>query len=139
MCGVSNVDIMTMRSRHISIVIPDITADAVYAFAADPENLPRWAAGLATGLRRVDDTLVVDSPMGEVTVRFEPDNRYGILDHDVTLPDGTVVANPLRVLAHPEGTEVVFTVRQRDLTDEQFDADCAAVQRDLEALGAAVA
>ncbi|WP_419232512.1 SRPBCC family protein [Gordonia sp. CPCC 205515] len=127
-----------MHSRHMSIVIPDTTADAVYAFAADPDNLPQWAAGLASGVRRVGDTLVVDSPMGEVTVRFEPTNRYGILDHDVTLPDGTVVANPLRVLAHPEGAEVIFTVRQRDMTDEQFEADCAAVERDLAALAAAV-
>ncbi|MGV9712074.1 SRPBCC family protein [Gordonia sp. NPDC003424] len=127
-----------MHSRHLSVVIPAASADEVYAFAADPDNLPRWAAGLAAGVRRVGDVLVVDSPMGEVTVTFAPANDFGILDHDVTLPDGTVVANPLRVLAHPDGAEVVFTVRQRDLTDEQFEADCAAVERDLAALAAAV-
>ena len=50
---------------------------------------------------------------------------------DVTLPDGTVVNNPLRVLAHPDGAEVVFSVRQLGMTDEEFDRDCAAVAADL--------
>ncbi|WAC55692.1 SRPBCC family protein [Gordonia sp. SL306] len=126
-----------MQSRHLSVVIPASAAD-VYAFAADPENLPTWAAGLAAGVRRDGDALVAESPMGEVIVRFAPPNPYGILDHDVTLPDGMVVANPLRVIGHPDGSEVVFTVRQRDLTDDEFAADCAAVERDLVALRAAV-
>jgi hypothetical protein len=113
-----------MRSRHISTVIPAAAAD-VYDFAADPRNLPRWAAGLAqseVGMR---------SPMGEVTVRFVPRNDHGVLDHDVTLPSGTVVTNPLRVLAHPDGSEVVFTVRQIELSDDEFDRDCAMVAEDL--------
>ncbi len=122
-----------MRSRHISVVIA-ATKDEVYTFAADADNLPRWAAGLASGIRREGDLLITQSPMGEVTVRFAPPNPFGILDHDVTLPDGTVVANPLRVIEHPDGAEVVFTVRQRDLSDDDFEADCAAVEGDLEAL-----
>ncbi|MCL2543602.1 MAG: SRPBCC family protein [Nocardioidaceae bacterium] len=120
-----------MRSRHVSQVIA-VTPEAVYAFASDPGQLPRWAAGLATApVRRSGDELIVDSPMGEVTVRFVPANDLGVLDHDVTLPDGTVVTNPVRVLAHPDGAEVVFTVRQLGTTDAELDRDVAAVQRDL--------
>lgn len=123
-----------MISRHLSVVVPGITADAVYRFAGDPDNLPSWAAGLASGVRRDGELLVVDSPMGKVTVRFAESNAFGILDHEVRLPDGTAVDNPLRVLSHPLGAEVVFTVRQRDLSDEDFDTDCAAVQADLDRL-----
>lgn len=107
----------------------------MYAFAAEPDNLPRWAAGLTgSEVRRRGDLLVVDSPMGEVTVRFAPRNEFGVVDHDVTLPSGTVVSNPLRVIAHPEGSEVVFTVRQIELTDEEFERDCAMVADDLDRL-----
>ncbi|MEE3853530.1 SRPBCC family protein [Gordonia sp. LSe1-13] len=126
-----------MRSRHISVVIP-AAPSVVYEYASAPENLPAWAAGLASGVTRDGDSLITQSPMGEVRVRFAPANAFGILDHAVTLPDGTVVDNPLRVIAHPDGAEVVFTVRQRDLSDDAFDADCAAVQRDLETLRNAV-
>lgn len=75
--------------------------------------------------------LVVDSPMGKVTVRFAARNNLGVLDHDVTLPSGTTVNNPVRVLTHPDGAEVVFTVRQIELTDEEFERDTRMVADDL--------
>lgn len=129
---------MADESRHISVVI-ERPAAQVYAFARDPENLVAWAAGLATGVRRDGDDLITDSPMGEVRVRFAPDNPFGVLDHDVTLPDGTVVTNPLRVLAHPDGAEVLFTVRRLGASDADFDRDCATVRADLERLRALLA
>lgn len=120
-----------MDSRHVSQVIARTPAE-VYAFAADPDNLPRWASGLAEApVTRDGDDLVVASPMGEVRVRFVPANEWGVLDHDVTLPDGVVVTNPVRVLAHPEGAEVLFTLRQLDLTDAEFDRDERTVRADL--------
>lgn len=123
-----------MRSHHVSRVIP-AAPDAVYEFAADVENLPRWAAGLApSDVVRDGDTLVVESPMGRVQVRFVEKNVFRILDHDVTLPSGVVVTNPVRVLAHPDGAEIVFTVRQIELDDAGFERDIAAVAADLDRL-----
>ena len=123
-----------MKSAHVSQVI-GAPANRVYDFAANPDNLPRWAAGLAKAeVRRDGDDLVVASPMGEVRVRFAPRNEYSVLDYDVTLPSGEVVNNPLRVLEHPDGVEVVFTVRQLDASDDDFARDCDAVARDLETL-----
>lgn len=123
-----------MKSTHVSQVIA-APASRVYDFAANPDNLPRWAAGLAQAeVRRDGEDLVAASPMGDVRVRFAPPNDFGVLDHDVTLPSGEVVNNPLRVLDHPDGAEVVFTVRQLAASDEDFARDCAAVARDLEAL-----
>jgi uncharacterized protein YndB with AHSA1/START domain len=123
-----------MKSRHVSRVI-SVSPDLVYEFASNPDNLPKWAAGLAkTEVVREGDVLLVDSPMGKVAVRFVPRNEYGVLDHDVTLPSGTTVTNPVRVLAHPEGSEVVFTIRQIELTDDEFNRDIGMVEADLERL-----
>lgn len=124
------------NTRHLSVVIP-CEPGAVYAFARDVENLPRWAAGLATAEVHPGDRdgeLVAESPMGTVTFAFAPDNPFGVLDHDVTLPNGAVVHNPLRVLAHPDGAEVVFTLRRLAMNDEEFDRDTAMVEADLERL-----
>lgn len=120
-----------MQSRHISVVI-DKTAGEVYDYVSDPENLPLWAAGLAQSeVARAGDTLLVDSPMGAVKVTFAPRNPFGVLDHDVVLPSGDAVSNPLRVVNHPEGAEVIFTVRQ--LGDEaSFERDASTVFADLE-------
>lgn len=124
-----------MRSVHVSVVIA-CPPDAAYALAADLERLPEWAAGLSAGVQRTDDPNVVftDAPFGRVHVRFAAPNHHGVLDHDVTLPDGEVVANPLRIVAHPQGCEAIFTVRQRNLTSAEFARDCAAVHADLETL-----
>lgn len=123
-----------MNSRHVSRVISAPPA-AVYAFAANPENLPRWAAGLAgSEVIRQGDSLLVDSPMGRVTVRFAPPNEYGVVDHDVVLPSGETVTNPLRVLAHPAGSEIVFTLRQLEMTDDEFERDTRMVEADLDRL-----
>ena len=127
-----------MRSRHVSTVIRR-PPEEVYALAGDPERLPAWAAGLAAGEVRADgDALVVDSPMGEVRVRFAPRNPLGVLDHEVTLPDGTTTYNPLRVLPHPLGSEVVFAVRDAAGDEDGFEQDAAAVAEDLERLRAMI-
>jgi len=123
-----------MRSVHISRVIA-APPQTVYDFVADPDNLPAWAAGLAqSAVTREGDALIVDSPMGQVEVRFVPRNAYGIIDHDVRLPSGEIVNNPVRVIAHPNGAEIVFTVRQLGLSDQDFERDAAAVAADLDRL-----
>lgn len=125
---------MTHESRHLSAVVA-ADPQRVYAFAGDPRNLSRWAAGLGGTLREVDGALVVDGPMGRVTVRFAPSNAFGVLDHDVELPSGVTVHNPLRVLAHPAGAEVVFTLRRLDgVSAEDFERDASTVAADLERL-----
>lgn len=120
-----------MRSRHLSTVIR-CSPERVYAFAAHPENLTKWAAGLVQSKVTHDgELLYFESPEGRTTIRFVGRNDLGVLDHDVTLPSGVVTNNPLRVIAHPEGAEVLFTLRQLDLSDMEFDRDAAMVQADL--------
>jgi hypothetical protein len=121
-------------SLHLTVHI-DRSAEEVYRFAADPARLPQWAAGLSGSIEERDGRWFADSPMGEVEVRFAAENAYGVLDHDVTLPDGTTVTNPLRVLPDGAGCEVVFTLRRGPgVTEEAFDADAAAVRTDLATL-----
>lgn len=126
---------MGSRSRHLGIGI-DRPLAAVYDFARDPANLPRWAAGLAgTGVQRDGDAWFADSPMGRVTFAFAPPNDFGVLDHEVTLPSGEAVYNPLRVIADGAGCEVVFTLRRRpEMTDDDFERDADAVAQDLATL-----
>jgi len=126
---------MASRSRHISIGI-DRPASIVYDFAADPRNLPRWAAGLAgSRVERDGERWFTDSPMGRVTFTFAAHNDFGVLDHDVTLPSGETVYNPMRVISDGDGCEVVFTLRQRPgMTDDDFQRDADSVAHDLATL-----
>jgi hypothetical protein len=123
-----------MEVRHISQYIAR-TPDAVVRFAGDPQNLPAWASGLATGVERRGDLWVAASPMGEITIRFAPANDLGVLDHDVTTPDGTVFHNPMRVVPHGSGSEIVFTLfRSAGMSDADFEADTRTIAGDLAAM-----
>lgn len=121
--------------RHISVAINRPQQD-VYAFASRPENVPRWARGLATAIENVRGEWVAQSPMGPVKVRFAPTNAFGVLDHDVTLESGVSVHNPMRVVPREGGrSEVTFTLfRRPGVSDAEFDADASAVLRDLRTL-----
>jgi hypothetical protein len=123
--------------RHISIAIDRKPAE-VYAFAADPRNLPRWAAGLAQSeVRKDGDAWIVEAPFGTARLRFAPPNDFGVMDHDVTLDSGITVHNPMRVVPNGEGSEFTFTlIRQPGMSDAQFAADAVAVEKDLQALKA---
>jgi hypothetical protein len=123
-----------MESRHVSTHI-DRSAEDVYAYAGNPVNLPSWAPGLLKSVELVDGQWVADSDMGRILLDWAPDNPFGVMDHHVTVPSGQTFYNPMRVTVDGDGSEVVFSVRRRpEMTDEEFDRDCAAVQADLAAL-----
>jgi hypothetical protein len=122
------------ETRHVSVSIDRPPRD-VYQFAFDPQNLPRWASGLAGSIARVNGEWVADSPMGRVTIRFAEENALGVLDHDVTLESGVSVHNPMRVLPNGKGSEVLFSVfRRPELTAAQFAEDAETVAKDLQTL-----
>lgn len=122
--------------KHLSVSIERAPED-VYAYAGNPENMPAWAAGLGHGIRRAGAHWEVHSAQGLLAMRFAPQNAYGVLDHSVTLPDGTEVYVPLRVLANGAGSEVVFTLyRQPEMDDAAFARDTGMVEKDLAKLKA---
>lgn len=129
---------MSWPARHISRFIAHPPAE-VCAFLADHRNLPKWAAGLSTGISEENGVVLSESPMGKVQVRFAPGAELGIFDHDVTLPDGQTFHNPLRVLKNDDGSEVVFTLyRRAGVADEAYENDAATIAADLERLAAAL-
>jgi predicted enzyme related to lactoylglutathione lyase len=105
---------------------------AVYAFAAEPANMTRWAKGLGSDLRREGEVWAAEGPAGPVTIRFTPPNPFGILDHVVTLTGGAEVPVPLRVVPNGAGAEVIFTLFRLPHMDEaEFARDAGAVLDDL--------
>ena len=121
----------TRNVRRISVDIRRPAAEA-YAFLSEPENFPKWASGLAGALRKVGEDWVAETSEGRAIVHFSERNSFGVLDHSVTLPKGTTVYVPLRVVAKEGGCELVLTLfRRPDMSDERFTADAEWVMRDL--------
>lgn len=126
---------MTALEAVVVAQAVDVPASRVYAFASRMDRLPLWASGLAQGVRQRDGKWFANSPMGEVEVRMAPANAFGVLDHDVTLPNGIQVHNAFRVTPCGEGSLLAFVVlRLPGVSQQAFGADVAHVRRDLAAL-----
>jgi hypothetical protein len=123
---------MTREVRRLSVSINRAAADA-YDFLSVPENFPKWASGLAGSLRKAADGWIAETPEGPATVRFSERNAYGVLDHAVDTPRGSVYV-PLRVVARGKGCELVLTLfRLPEMSEQKFAADAQWVMRDLQA------
>lgn len=123
-----------MKAQTISVTIA-APRERVYAFASNPENLPRWVPSFFKSVELLDGEWVAQSPLGRVTVEFAHDNDLGVLDHTVTLPSGIRLTNPMRVIPNGDGSEILFTlIQHQDMSDRQFEEDAELVLSDLHTL-----
>lgn len=122
------------RSGHISVSI-NCPVNDVYEFASNAQNLPKWATGLSNSIKKAGNEWIAESSMGIIKIKFAEKNKLGILDHDVTLPSGEKIYNPMRVFPNNNGSEIIFTLYQRPgMSDKMFTEDAEIVKRDLEKL-----
>jgi hypothetical protein len=125
---------MTFMVKHLCVSIEGSAAE-VYEFASNPENLPKWAGGPSGSIKKVDDEWISEAPMGTVKVKLAERNRFGVLDHEVTLASGIKFYNQMRTFPNNDGSEVTFTLyRRTDVSDREFADDAEAVQRNLNKL-----
>lgn len=122
----------TAKTNHISVSVL-VSEKNAYKYLSDPRNFPEWASGLCKSISHISgDTWLVDSPMGNVKVRFSEENEFGVLDHFVELENGQIVYNPMRIISNLEGSEIIFTLAQLPgMTDEKFLEDSNWVRKDL--------
>ncbi|MBC9798547.1 SRPBCC family protein [Sinomicrobium weinanense] len=125
---------MTYPVKNISISI-NKPADEVYQFASNPENFPAWVAFIKSTTREKANIWAAKTDLGNIKIAFTPKNNLGIIDHLVTLPDGSTVNNPMRVVANGKGSEFIFTLFwMPGRTEEEFNQDAKMVESDLQDL-----
>ena len=121
------------RAHTVSVGIT-VEPKVVYAYVSDPGNLPVWAPGFVKSIEKRGADWVAQTSLGQVSFRFAPINDFGVVDHDVALPGGTV-HNAMRVIPNGAGSEVLFTLIQLPgVSDAQFQQDMDVVRADLNKL-----
>jgi hypothetical protein len=124
--------IYPVKNISVSINKPAYT---VYQFVSNPENLPAWVEFIKSVTRENRNTWIAETELGSIKIEFVPENEYGIIDHMVTLPDNSIVNNPMRVIENGTGSELVFTLLwMPGKTEEEFNQDANSVESDLNKL-----
>jgi hypothetical protein len=116
----------------------DAPATVVFAFLADPENLPRWAVGLCRAIRRDTEEAgrwIVTTAQGDLPIRYVTDSERGTVDFYLSPAPGLEAAAFSRVVPNGEGAEYVFTQFQAPwMTDEVFERQVHALIEELQVL-----
>jgi RNA recognition motif-containing protein len=89
-------------------------AQTLFAWIADPENLPKWHTSFCRSLRKENGSLIAESPRGPVPVRFIRDDRTLVLDLLAEVAEGIELTNAIRILSNGEGSEIVWTLVKAD-------------------------
>ena len=131
---------MTLHDVRIVHESIDAPPERVYAYVADPRNLPHWAPNFGHTIVPDGDEWVMETADGPYRVRFAPPNDLGVLDHSVRPPAGGEFHNPMRVVANGTGSVITFTLfRQEGWADDRFAEDVRMVAADLAKLKSVLA
>lgn len=126
---------MTATSSTTLHITINRTPEQVYEFVSNPANLPQWATAFCKSIRQTESGWIIDTPDGEVGLRFEKANIYGVLDHYVRLAPDMEIHVPMRVLKNGDVSEVIFTLfRLPGMSDVDDARDRDMVQKDLQML-----
>ena len=123
----------TFQSQTLSVSIRRDPQE-VYEYVTDPANLPTWATAFCTSVRQAEGQWILETPDGDVTLRFVDANDFRVADHYL-LASGVEVYVPMRIVPNGEGSEVLFTLfRQPGISTAEFGYDVGLVTRDLNRL-----
>jgi hypothetical protein len=126
-------DSMTYPVKNISVSI-NRPANEVYQFTSNPENFPKWVE-FVKSITKQGEIWIGKTNNGDIKIKFAAPNNFGVIDHQVTLPDGVTVNNPMRVIANNKGSEFTFTLFWLpNRTEDEFNKDAKAVTGDLQKL-----
>jgi len=124
----------TYPSRILSITI-DRPLEQVYDYIYELKHFPDWATSFCLSIQVAGDEGRMETPEGPAVIRFVERNRWGVLDHWVSVPNGPENYISLRVIPNGAGSELVFTLLQLPgVTDEVFSDDARRVGQDLHSL-----
>jgi hypothetical protein len=122
-----------MRTATVTTVL-DAPQEAVFAYMADIENLPRWATEFARELRLDGGRYKVVNGLGEFFFEIRADAQTGVVDMFAGPSEDEMAVFPTRAVALPDGrTAYTFTMFQSPgMPDELFESQHESLRRELE-------
>lgn len=123
-----------MRAATLSVTI-HCPVGKVFAFVADPANLPLWSRSFCLSIRQEQGQWLAETPQGPIRIRIATHRQLGIADQFLNPAPGVEFMIPTRVVPNGEGAEFIFTLFQPDhLSPEEYQQEVALVRQELELL-----
>jgi hypothetical protein len=124
---------VTIRSETQTVSI-EADPSLVFAFLADPQNLPLWAVGFCRRIRYDDEAgrWIVTTAEGEIPIRYAIDRSAGTIDFHFSPAPGVEMMAYSRVVPNSNGSEYIFTQFQAPgMSDAVFESQLHALAGEL--------
>lgn len=123
---------MRAATRSVTINCP---VGRVFAFIADPVNLPLWSKSFCLSIHNDQGQWVAETPQGPIKIRIATHRQLGIADQFLSPAPGVEFMIPTRVVPNGQGAEFIFTLFQPDhLSDEEYLQEVSLVEHELQLL-----
>jgi hypothetical protein len=123
--------------RHHTVTATfSASADEVFAYVANVDNLPEWATEFARELKLVDGCHKVVNGLGEFFLEIRADRKSGVIDMLAGPREDALQLFPTRVVPLGDGgSAFTFTMFQAPgQPDEQFEGQHQSLLRELKNL-----
>ena len=122
-----------MRSETVTIVLA-ARREAVFAYMANIENLPKWATEFARELKRENGDYKVVNNLGEFYFEIHADEDTGVIDMLAGPSKDELAVFPTRAVELPGGgTAYTFTMFQGPgMPDELFESQYESLRREFD-------
>lgn len=108
--------------------------DKVFEFLSNIENIPKWATKFVKKLSLVDGKYKALTPVGEVFIRLDVDQKSGHIDIYAGPTEKDMTPAYMRIISLPDNsTAVMFTFFQYDSTpDAVWEIFCQWIKIEVE-------
>ena len=99
---------MTSNNFDVQSVGIQAKPETVFAFLAEPTNVPKWAKGFS---EVNGETALMETPNGKMKIglRMYCNEALGTIDSVMTMPDGSISNAYSRVTANDDGVSSIFS------------------------------
>lgn len=114
--------------------VVSVPSDKVFDFLSDIENIPKWATKFVKKLSLVDGKYKALTPVGEVFIRLDADQKSGHIDIYAGPTEKDMTPAYMRIISLPtNSTAVMFTFFQYDSTpDAVWEIFCQWIKIEVE-------
>ncbi|MDY6943265.1 MAG: SRPBCC family protein [Pseudomonadota bacterium] len=124
---------------HTESVTLEAPAAIVYAYLADPGNLPKWANVFCQSIEHDGNGWRAQTVAGQIGIRYECHEVCRTIDIVSLIEPGVEDTAYTRVMPNGAGCEFTFTFyRDPDMSDELFDSQRWGLREELRTLRAII-
>lgn len=83
--------------------------NSAFHYISNPMNQKEWAVNFIKDISKVDDKFIAVTPFGEVPLRFDSDEKTGVID--IVMGENGI-PTPTRLVKNGDSCEYIFTLRK---------------------------